>query len=385
MTEPIRILRIISRMNVGGPAWQTSVLTESLEGKEFSTKLLCGDVGSDEGDYLKLYEPKIQFTKINSLGRSVSFIGDLKAFIKIRREITSYRPHIVHTHTAKAGVLGRLAAYSARVPIIVHTFHGHLLQGYFSKTTTSIIRKFELWLARSSTALIAVGSKVRNDLISAGIGRDEQFSVVPPGVNFFPKTDRETARAKLGLSQDVPVVTFVGRLTKIKRPDRLIQVMKLVKQAMPEVVLLIVGEGDLLSSIEKDTKEFGDSVRVLGWRDDLENIYAAADLSLLTSDNEGMPVSLIESAAAGLPCVATDVGSVCEVVINNETGLVVESSATALTAAIVKLLSDEPLRRRMGQAALKHAEKNFTVERLIEDHISLYKKLVVSTLQSDNE
>ena len=175
MTEPIRILRIISRMNVGGPAWQTSVLTESLEGEEFSTKLLCGDVGSDEGDYLKLYEPKIQFTKINSLGRSVSFIGDLKAFIKIRREITSYRPHIVHTHTAKAGVLGRLAAYSARVPIIVHTFHGHLLQGYFSKTTTSIIRKFELWLARSSTALIAVGSKVRNDLISAGIGRDEQF------------------------------------------------------------------------------------------------------------------------------------------------------------------------------------------------------------------
>ena len=161
--------------------------------------------------------------------------------------------------------------------------------------------------------------------------------------------------------------------------------MKLVKQAMPEVVLLIVGEGDLLSSIEKDTKEFGDSVRVLGWRDDLENIYAAADLSLLTSDNEGMPVSLIESAATGLPCVATDVGSVCEVVINNETGLVVESSATALTAAIVKLLSDEPLRRRMGQAALKHAEKNFTVERLIEDHISLYKKLVVSTLQSDNE
>jgi len=385
MTEPIRILRIISRMNVGGPAWQTSVLTESLEGEEFSTKLLCGDVGSDEGDYLKLYEPKIQFTRINSLGRSLSFIGDLKAFIRIRREIHSYRPHIVHTHTTKAGVLGRLAAYSARVPIVIHTFHGHLLQGYFSKTTTNIIRKFESWLAKFSTALVAVGSEVRNDLISAGVGKSEQFSVIPPGVNFLPEVDREIARSRLGLPQDVPVVTFVGRLTKIKRPDRLIQVMKLVKQAMPEVVLLIVGEGDLLSSIEKDTKEFGDSVRVLGWRDDLENIYAAADLSLLTSDNEGMPVSLIESAAAGLPCVATDVGSVCEVVINNETGLVVESSATALTAAIVELLSDEALRRRMGQAALKHAEKNFTVERLIEDHISLYKKLVVSTLQSDNE
>ena len=303
MLEPIRILRIISRMNVGGPAWQSSVLTKGLNKEDFSTKLLCGDVENHEGDYLELQAPEISITKIKSLGRSVNLYADIKAFFKIRQEIKSFKPHIVHTHTTKAGVLGRLAGLSMNVPIRIHTFHGHLLEGYFSRPVKNVIRFIESQIAKTTTALIAVGSKVRDDLLQAGIGREAQYSVIPPGVVFKPYIEKEEAREILGIPKESPVIVFVGRLTKIKRPDRLLKMIGIVKEKFPDVLLLIAGEGDLFLSIKEEAQTLAPSVIFLGWREDLENIFAAADLGVLTSDNEGMPLSLIESAAAGLPCV----------------------------------------------------------------------------------
>ena len=245
-TRPVRILRIIARMNVGGPAWQVSVLTRGLDRDRFESRLIAGDVGEGEADFIELRDPELPVLKIPALGRSVRFGDDLRAFIAIRRAIRDYRPDIVHTHTAKAGVLGRLAAATCRVPARVHTFHGHVLHGYFSRWVTRLVRIVEGLLARQTNSLVTVGSQVRDDLVAAGIGRADQYVVIPPGVALEELSDRVSARTALGLPVDQPVVLFVGRLTAVKRPDRLIEAMVLVLERRSDVVLAIAGEGELL-------------------------------------------------------------------------------------------------------------------------------------------
>lgn len=372
----IRILRILARMNVGGPAWQASVLTRGLSDGPFTTRLICGRVGEDEADFIELRDPDLPVRRIESLGRSVRLGGDLWALLAVCREIREFRPHIVHTHTAKAGVLGRIAAILCRVPIRVHTFHGHVLSGYFSPAVTQVVRIVEAALARRSTALVAVGESVRDDLIERGIGRAHQYTVIAPGVSLDRGPGRIEARAVLDLPPDAPVVLFVGRLTRIKRIDRLIESMGPVLRCLPDAVLVLAGEGDQLGRARQQAQALGSSVRFLGWRTDLPTLYAAADVAVLTSDNEGMPVSLIEASLAGLPSVTTDVGSAREVVIEGVTGRVVAVTAGSVADALVEILSDDDLRLRMGEAAREHGEQVFGVGRLVGDHEVLYRRLI---------
>ncbi len=374
-TRPIRILRIIARMNVGGPAWQVSVLTRGLDEHRFESRLVVGDVGEGEADFIALRDPELPVLKIPALGRSVRFGDDLRAFVAIRRAIRDYRPDIVHTHTAKAGVLGRLAAATCRVPVRVHTFHGHVLHGYFNRWVTRLVRIVEGLLARRTTALVAVGERVRDELLGSGIGRADQYVVIPPGVALGARPDRVSARTALGLPVDQPVVLFVGRLTAVKRPDRLIEAMALVLDRRPDAVLAIAGEGELLEETRSRAEPLGASVRFLGWRRDIAGLYAAADCMVLTSDNEGMPVTLIEAAMAGVPSVTTDVGSAREVVLNEVTGLVVEPDAAAIADGLIRLLDDD-LRGKLGAAARKRAEAEFGTRRLIADHEALYERLM---------
>ena len=381
-TRPIRILRIIARMNVGGPAWQVSVLTRGLDEHRFESRLVVGDVGEGEADFIALRDPDLPALKIPALGRSVRFGDDLRAFVAIRRAIRDYRPDIVHTHTAKAGVLGRLAAATCRVPVRVHTFHGHVLHGYFNRWVTRLVRIVEGLLARRTTALVAVGERVRDELLGAGIGRSDQYVVIPPGVALEALPDRVSARTALGLPVDQPVVLFVGRLTAVKRPDRLIEAMVLVLERRSDVVLAIAGEGELLEETRSRAEPLGESVRFLGWQRDIAGLYAAADCMVLTSDNEGMPVTLIEAAMAGVPSVTTDVGSAREVVLDGVTGLVVAPDAAAVADGLVRLL-DNDLRHRMGAAARARAEAEFDTRRLITDHESLYERLVAANRQPD--
>ena len=381
-TRPIRILRIIARMNVGGPAWQVSVLTRGLDEHRFESRLVVGDVGEGEADFIALRDPELPVLKIPALGRSVRFGGDLRAFVAIRRAIRDYRPDIVHTHTAKAGVLGRLAAATCRVPVRVHTFHGHVLHGYFKRWVTRLVRIVEGLLARRTTALVAVGERVRDELLGAGIGRSDQYVVIPPGVALEARPDRVSARGSLGLPVDQPVVLFVGRLTAVKRPDRLIEAMDLVLQRRPDVILAIAGEGDLFEETRVLAEPLGPSVRFLSWRRDITCLYAAADCMVLTSDNEGMPVTLIEAAVAGGPSVTTNVGSAREVVLDGVTGLVVAPSAAAVADGLVRLL-DNDLRHRMGAAARARAETEFCTQRLIADHEALYERLLVADGSAD--
>ena len=377
--DQIRVLRIIARMNVGGPAWQTSVLTRGLGDYGFETRLLAGHLDDGEADFVALRDSDLEVVPIAGLGRPIRLGGDLRAFWIVYREIRRFSPMIVHTHTAKAGVIGRVAAVAARVPIRVHTFHGHVLHGYFSPLTTRLVRMIERVLARHTTALVAVGQRVGEELVAAGIGTADKFTAIAPGVGSAGTVlDRADARALHDLPATGPVVLFIGRLTGVKRPDRLLAAFEQVVAKVPDATLVVAGQGDLLEEVRSDAQRLGESVRFLGWRPDVASLYAASDLVVISSDNEGMPVTLIEAAMAGVPGVTTDVGSASEVVEDQVTGLVVPTDPKAIAEALVDLLSDPGRRLDMGRAAKLRARQRFSSERLVADHAALYRRLADS-------
>ena len=376
VSERIRVLRVIARMNVGGPALQVTGLMEGLDPERFDHRLLTGYVGPDEGDFLALRAPHVRAQYVDGLGRSPDATGDVKSFGTLVAEMRRFRPDIVHTHTAKAGALGRVAARLTRTPYVVHTFHGHLLHGYFSPRVTAGLVRVERTLARMSTRLVAVGEAVRDDLLDAGIGRPDQYEVVPPGIPLAPLPDREAARRELGLPTGVPVVSIVARLVPIKRVDRFVAAATRVHAEHPDVVFVVCGEGSLMAELRTAAAPLGDRFRFLGWRPDVETVYAASDVVALTSDNEGMPVSLIEAALAGVPSVSTRVGSAAEVVLDGRTGLVTGPEPTEVADAIGRLLSDPGLRARMGRAAQQHARATFSQQRLVADTERLYDELI---------
>ena len=348
-----RVVHVIARMNVGGPA---AIVVELLEHLP-EQSLLTGEVEEGEADHLALRSPRTPLTRVPGLGRSPRAGDDVRALAWLTRELRRRRPDVVHTPTAKAGTLGRMAARPARVPSVVHTFHGHLLHGYFSPAVTRAVVTTERVLARTTDRIVAVGDQVRDDLLAAGIGRPEQYAVIPPGIAVRTPPGRAEAKAALGV--DGPVVSTVGRLISIKRPDRLLQVARL----LPDVTFLVAGEGPLL---ERTRADAGPNVRFLGWRGDVETIHAAADVALLTSDNEGMPVALVEAALCGTPAVSTDVGSDREVV----TGEVVGTDPAELAAAVRRVLAQD-----LGPKARAAAEQRFGVASMVEAHRKLYEGL----------
>jgi glycosyltransferase involved in cell wall biosynthesis len=373
----IRVMRIIARMSVGGPALQITGLMRGLSPEYFDHRLYAGVAGPGEIDYLDLRASDIAVRRVPTLGRSLQPGDDVQTLLWLRRAVREFRPHIVHTHTAKAGALGRVAAAMCRVPVRIHTFHGHLLHGYFSRPKTRLVVGAERVLARLSDHLIAVGGQVRDDLIAAGIGRREKYFVVPPGAGLHALPDRASARHRLGLPADGPVVAYVGRVTKIKRPDRLLDVVRAVRREIPQVRFIICGGGDLQDELDGRAGDLHGALHLLGWRADVETVYAAADVALLTSDNEGMPVSLIEAGLAGLPAVATRVGSVSEVVRDKVTGLLCAPNAEELSHSTVRLLREEALRLRLGAHALAWTTEQFATTRLVADIHRLYASIAV--------
>ena len=370
------MLQIIARLNVGGPALMATVLSDLLDPGRFDHRIVAGSIGEGEGDYVSLRAPHLAVLKVRGLGRAPRPADDLRALIGLIDVIRRFRPHIVHTHTAKAGVLGRLAAWSCGVPATVHSFHGHLLHGYFSPVGRTAVVGVERMLARPTNRLVAVGDRVRSDLLAAGIGRANQFVVVPPGTRLGPLPSRSAARIRLGLRPDSVVVTLVARLTPIKRPERFVQLAGALAGAHPDVQFVVAGGGELLDSLQDLATRLRAPVHFLGWMSDVETVYSASDVVVLTSDNEGMPVSLIEAALAGRPCVTTDVGGASEVVASGTTGIVTATDVGALLAAAVgRLLDDEELRRTMGAAAAERAHRFFGAERLADDIADIYEEL----------
>jgi glycosyltransferase involved in cell wall biosynthesis len=377
--SPIRVMRIIARMNVGGPAVQVSGLMRGLNSDDFDHRLYTGFCGTDEADYLDSVATDVKAFRIEGLGRRVSLRGDMRAFFLLIKVIREFKPHIIHTHTAKAGFLGRLASLvSLQKSVRVHTFHGHLLNGYFGSFKRMLVVIAEKSLALTTQQLLAVGDKVRQDLLEAGIGFKEKFGLMPPGLAIGNLPSKNFALTFFGLNNERLQCAFIGRVTQIKRPDRFLDVVSEIKKRHINLDFLIAGDGELLEWCQERiiTEEL--PVKVLGWQSNVERVLSAADIVILTSDNEGTPLSLIQAGMAGLPVVTTNVGSVPEVVLDGVTGVIAELNVQEIANALEKLVNNEALRSQLGSAAREFTLANFGVKRLVHDHEALYKKLLSS-------
>jgi glycosyltransferase involved in cell wall biosynthesis len=383
MESPIRVMRIIARMNVGGPAVQVSGLVRGFNSVEFDHRLYTGFCADDEADYLETVATDLKAIRIEGLGRSVSLSGDFKAFTTLVREIRTFKPHIIHTHTAKAGFLGRIASIiSMQSSIRVHTFHGHLLNGYFGSIKRSLVVIAEKVLAFFTDQLLAVGDKVRQDLLRAGIGTIDKFGLMPPGLTLGPLLEQIESRESFGLSATRLQCAFIGRVTRIKRPDRFLEVVNELKNRGVDLEFFMAGDGDLLDTCRESITSRDLPVTLLGWQSNIEKVLSAADIVVLTSDNEGTPLSLIQAGMAGIPVVTTNVGSVPEVVLDNVTGIITRLDVQELADALEKLVNYKALRAQLGRAAQEFTLANFGVQRLVNDHEELYKKLLSSRAKS---
>jgi glycosyltransferase involved in cell wall biosynthesis len=376
---PIRVMRLIARMNIGGPAVQVSGLMRGFNSVEFDHRLYTGFCAADEADYLDSVATDVKAIRIEGLGRRVSFSGDIKAFVSLVKAIRDFKPHIIHTHTAKAGFLGRLASLvSFQKSVRVHTFHGHLLNGYFGSFKRLLVVAAEKFLAIITSHLLAVGDKVQEDLLKAGIGKQEKFGLMPPGLEIGILPLKTESKEFYALNNTRLHCAFIGRVTQVKRPDRFLDVVVEIKKRRIDLDFFIAGDGDSLEACRKRIVAEELPVSVLGWQSNIDRVLSAADIVVLTSDNEGTPLCLIQAGMAGLPVVATNVGSVPEVVLNNRTGILTELNVQQIADALESLANSPTLRAQLGKAAQEFTLANFGIHRLVRDHEELYKKLVSS-------
>src|SRR3954447_11417007 len=386
--ETVRLVRIIARLNVGGPSIQAVTLTRRLEGRGYRTRLVRGREGTREGsmEYLAR-ELGVVPTLVPTMRRDPG-LGDLAAVRKLASILRGDRPEIVHTHAAKAGTLGRLAVLIAcgrSRPVLVHTFHGHSLTGYFSGRTAGAYRMIERWIARRTDMLVAVSPEVRDELVRLGVAGPERFVVVPVGfalarlLHHPDRARRRVAlRARWGLPSDAEVVTLVARLVEVKRVDRFLQVAQRLARR-PGARFVVAGERDLGERLppRAGARSLGGRLIWAGFRRDIVDVLFASDLVMLTSDHEGTPVSLIEAQAASVPVVGTDVGGTRSAVRDGETGvLAAPHDVRGLAAAAAAILEDRELAGRMGAAGRRYAVSRYTLDRLVDDHDRLYRSLL---------
>jgi glycosyltransferase involved in cell wall biosynthesis len=381
----IKILRVIARLSIGGPAIHVVLLTAGLDRKRFESLLVSGRENPGEGSMLDYalshgVQPIIipEIVGEFSLGPQ-----ELRALVRLYRLMRRERPHIVHTHTAKAGFVGRLAARLARVPAVVHTFHGHILHGYYSPRKTQLLRGMERILTRLTNHIIAVSEQVRQDLVTYGVAPAEKILVVPLGLELEPFLDgsqsRGAFRRELNLNGGERLVGIVGRLFPIKNHRLFLDAAALMARQERVARFVIVGDGVLRPEMEQyaHALDIADRVVFTSWRRDLPRIYADLDVLAVTSNNEGTPVSAIEAMAAGCPVVATRVGGLPDLISDGETGyLVPPGDAQAVSAAMLRLLREPDMARRMGQAARALVRERFAAQRLVSDMERLYPELL---------
>jgi glycosyltransferase involved in cell wall biosynthesis len=391
-THPIRVVRIITRLNIGGPAIQAIRLSERLTAHGFETLLVHGRLGAGEGDMQYMIQPGASHQYLARLQRAIAPIDDVLALGAIYRVMLRVRPAIVHTHMAKAGMLGRAAAAlynrtaGRRTPArVVHTYHGHVLEGYFARRSSAAVIRAERALARVTDAIVAISPRIRRDLVEQyGIGRESQYRVIPLGFDLEPfaavdDDARAAARRVLDIAPAVPVVTTVGRLTAIKQQHLFLEVARHVATRHHDAVFLLAGDGDLRDGLQATAQTLGiaHQVRFLGWRRDLPTIYAASDVFLLTSGSEGTPVALIETMAAATPGVSTDVGGVRDVITGPDLGIVVPAGdVDALARATLALVGDAERRRDTGRRARAAVLGRYGLDRLVHDVERLYRDLL---------
>ncbi len=375
-TSKIKVVHVVTRMNTGGVAVLISELVTGMDSEKFEVHLITGSCSHGEEDYLLAREMNLNQISIRTMQRSLRPFQDLKALVQIINELKRLKPDIVHTHTSKAGLLGRIAArLAAPKAKVVHTFHGHLLHGYFSKPATQVITFSERALARISDTLIAMGNEVKTNLLEVKIGKPQQFQVAFPGVkeNKPNSYNLEAAKFRQEHSQSV-IFTFVGRLSPIKRCDRIIETAIQVSNHVPASYFLIIGDGELRKTLE--TQATGLPITFLGWESHTEDWLAISDVAVLLSDNEAVPLAMIEAGLSGLPVIATNVGSMGDVVENGINGFLVDPTIDAIAAKIIVLTASVELRKKLGDRGRELARQKFSVEAMINRHQEIYSQAI---------
>jgi glycosyltransferase involved in cell wall biosynthesis len=435
LKSKIKVLRVIARLNIGGPAIHSILLTRYLDSLDYKTLLVAGQVGLEEGDMSYLAEAEgVKPVIISKLGRRLKFLDDLIAFVRLLQLFMNFRPHIVHTHTAKAGALGRVAAgvynliqgikfrFRSKSQVlhaeqtadsksqntdkeckVVHTFHGHVLRGYFSPFKSSLFRFVERILAKLTDVIVVVSEQQKHELVtSLGIGIQKQYAVVPLGFELtsFGQCSRSKHKfsKSLGFAENrVRLVGIVGRLTPIKNHHLFLEAARLVTNIYGDdnTRFLIVGDGELRADLENVTEQLAlvDQVIFTGWIRDLPSLYADLDILALTSNNEGTPVAVIEAMAAGVPVVATDVGGVRELISDFEfrilesedsdfevceRGILVKrGDVEGFAKGLHYLLEHPDVCTEMGRRGRQYAMEKHTAERLVSDMDKLYQSLLI--------
>jgi glycosyltransferase involved in cell wall biosynthesis len=387
--RPIRVLRVIARLNVGGPALHVTYLARGLAGRGYQTTLVAGEVARGEASMSFVAEQAgVEIVTLPGLSRELSPVHDALAAFRLARLIRKLRPDVVHTHTAKAGAVGRTAALLAgtRRPVVVHTFHGHVLRGYFGAGGTLLFRAIETILARVSDRLIAVSPEVRDELVALHVASRDKFSVVRLGIELEPRVsfdgDPSEVRRRHGIPEGKFVVGWFGRMTAVKRTDDLLTMLAGARERGVDALLLLVGDGDDRERLEQRAHDLGlaRSCLFLGYQEDVAPWYAICDTVVLTSASEGTPVTIIEALAAGRPVVATKVGGVPDVVDEGETGFLVRPHDTHALAERLEILAGDPVRRRaMGELGRARMLERYSVERLVDDVDALYRELLATT------
>jgi len=361
----MRVLHVIARLNVGGTARYITQLANELPKHGIETFVATGFVQGAEVEDESAQS--IDVIRVPSLGRSINPIKDHLARKQLEKIIAEVKPDIIHTHTFKAGYVIRMKKQP--VPVI-HTFHGHLLDDpEFSGFKSKVIIEVERMLAKKAIKLVTVGRRVAEELLEQRIGNKNQYINIPPGVVALNITPRTEALKNLGLADNgQPTVGWIARVTGVKNPMLALQ----VADALPDTQFVMAGGGDLLEDVKAKAPS---NVSVIGWAK-AEDLFGASEIILSTSENEGMPVALIEAQLAGKPVVATDVGSVAEVLLNHETGIVTNKNAGSIALALESLILDKTTRDEMGRLATARAQALFSVNRMTNAHVDLYKSIV---------
>ncbi len=375
----IRVVRVIARLNIGGPAIHVVLATEGLRARGYATTLVVGGIDPHEGDMAYLAaERGVELLVLPELRRGLHPVRDAICLGKLYRMMRRIRPDIVHTHTAKAGFVGRLSARLAGVPVIIHTFHGHVLGGYFGRSTTRIFMVLERWAARWSTAIVTLSDRLRAELVELlHVKRADRLEVIPLGLDLgrFVTAVRGAGvfRREIGVAPEAPLVGIVGRLVPVKNHALLLAAAPRVLAALPEARFVVVGDGELRAGLERQAMRagLGHAFIFTGWRRDLPDIYGDLDLTVLCSRNEGTPVSLIEALAAGCPVAATDVGGVADLLEDGRWGrLVPRQDPGALAEGILASLRARP---DVTSARALMTER-YGIDRLVEDLDRFYRR-----------
>jgi glycosyltransferase involved in cell wall biosynthesis len=360
----MRVLHVIARMNVGGTATYIANLIHGLEKIGVSNLLVMGNV--PKGEVEDSVISTLKYQRIDPLSRELSFSQDRKVRKEIERVIESFKPDLIHTHTFKAGFLVRLRR--REIPLI-HSFHGHhLYDPEFGFIKRNILNIIERLLAPRATRFITIGKKVRDELLAVKIGRAQQYLSIAPGIAALELVDGLGVRKRFGFSQDETLVLWLGRFTQVKRPDKVIEIARL----LPKIRFVMAGGGELLDKVKADALG---NVSFVGFQDKNE-MWSIADIALSTSDSEGMPLSLIEAQMAGVPVVSTDVGSVSEILEDGVTGYLAGKDVKELASKIEMVIEDLESGAKLGKAAKLRAEREFSSSVMADAHLGLYKEVL---------